>query len=448
MTAPRMTGPRIVLGVSGGIGAYKAAEILRGLQKSGADVTVAMTRHAAEFITPLTLQTLSGKPVAMDLYDLARGADIEHIELVRRTDLLLVAPATANIVGKMASGVADDFLSTFFTAVKCPVLVAPAMNTRMWTSAAMQENVRRLLGRGVAFVRPESGMLACGEEGEGRLAAPAIIVEQALRLASRNRALAGLRAIVTAGPTREAIDPVRYVTNRSSGRMGYALAESLARRGAKVTLISGPTSLGTPYGVTRVDVETAAQLADEVRRRLPGADVLWMAAAVADFRPANPARRKLSKRAGPPQVRWVGTEDVLASAGKAKKRGQVLVGFAAETGGALAKARGKLREKNLDFIVANDVTRPGVGFDHDTNAVTLVDRAGRSVALALASKAEIADRLVDLVHPAARAGSRRAARATPKGMKARMAASRGSARVLASRGARARTAAKRSRRSR
>jgi len=445
-----MTAPRIVLGVSGGIGAYKAAEILRGLQKAGADVTVAMTRHATEFITPLTLQTLSGKPVAIDLYDLARGADIEHIELVRRTDLLLVAPATANIVGKMASGVADDFLSTFFTAVKCPVLVAPAMNTRMWTSAAMQENVRRLLGRGVAFVRPESGMLACGEEGEGRLAAPPVIVEQALRLASRNRSLAGLRAIVTAGPTREAIDPVRYVTNRSSGRMGYAIAEALARRGAKVTLISGPTSLGTPYGVTRVDVETAAQLADAVRRRLTGADVLWMAAAVADFRPANPARTKLSKRAGPPRVRWVGTEDVLASAGKAKKRGQVLVGFAAETGRAVAKARGKLREKNLDFIVANDVTQPGVGFDHDTNAVTLVDRAGRSVALALASKAEIADRLVALVHPEARHGARGglAARRSPAGAVVRKSAARAPARARGARGAPLRTAAKRSRRSR
>jgi phosphopantothenoylcysteine decarboxylase/phosphopantothenate--cysteine ligase len=402
-----MTAPRIVLGVSGGIGAYKAAEILRGLQKGGADVSVAMTRHATEFITPLTLQTLSGKPVAIDLFDLARGADIEHIELVRRTDLLLVAPATANIIGKMASGVADDFLSTFFTAVKCPVLVAPAMNTRMWTSSAMQENVRRLLARGVAFVRPESGMLACGEEGEGRLAAPAVIVEQALRLAARSRSLAGLRVLVTAGPTREAIDPVRYVTNRSSGRMGYAIAEALARRGARVTLVSGPTSLGPPYGVTRVDVETAAQFAQETLRRLPGSDALWMAAAVADFRPERPARAKLSKRAGPPRIQWVATEDVLASAGRRRKPHQMLVGFAAETGDAVAKARRKLREKNLDFIVANDVAKPGVGFDHDTNAVTVIGRTGRAVTLALASKAEIADRLVDLVHGASVGRARR-----------------------------------------
>jgi phosphopantothenoylcysteine decarboxylase/phosphopantothenate--cysteine ligase len=438
-----MSPPRIVLGVSGGIGAYKAAEILRGLQKGGADVTVAMTRHATEFITPLTLQTLSGKPVVIDLYDLARGADIEHIELVRKTDLLLVAPATANIVGKMASGVADDFLSTFFTAVKCPVLVAPAMNTRMWTSAAMQENVRKLLARRVAFVRPESGMLACGEEGEGRLAAPSVIVEQALRLATHNRSLAGLRAIVTAGPTREAIDPVRYVTNRSSGKMGYAIAEALARRGAQVTLISGPTSLGPPYGVTRVDVETAAQFADEVRRRLAGAHALWMAAAVADFRPEGPARRKLSKREGPPRVRWVATEDVLASAGKRKKPRQVLVGFAAETGGAALKARGKLREKNLDFIVANDVTKPGVGFDHETNAVTLIGRTGRAVTLGLASKAEIADRLVELVHGAA-VGSARTARSAPRKRPGRTAARKAPARRAVARRS-ARPAAKRGR---
>jgi phosphopantothenoylcysteine decarboxylase/phosphopantothenate--cysteine ligase len=402
------TGPRIVLGVSGGIGAYKAAEILRGLQKRGADVTVAMTRHATEFITPLTLQTLSGKPVAMDLYDLGRGADIEHIELVRRTDLLLVAPATANLVGKFASGVADDFLSTFYTAVKCPVLIAPAMNTRMWTSGAMQDNVRRLLARGVGFVHPESGLLACGEEGEGRLAAPSMIVDQAMRLATRGRSLEKLVAIVTAGPTREPIDPVRYVTNRSSGRMGYAIAEALARRGAKVTLVSGPTSLGTPYGVTRVDVETAAQFAAEVRRLLPGAGALWMAAAVADFRPGRPAREKLSKRAGAPVIRWEATEDVLASAGRRRSPRQVLVGFAAETGSAVAKARRKLREKNVDFIVANDVTLPGVGFDHDTNAVTVIPRSGRAVTLALASKAEIADRLVDIVHGPEEGASRSA----------------------------------------
>ena len=306
-----MTVPRIVLGVSGGIGAYKAAEILRGLQKEGADVTVAMTRHATEFITPLTLQTLSGKPVAIELYDTGRGSDIEHIELVRRTDLLLVAPATANIVWKMASGVADDFLSTFFTAVKCPVLIAPAMNTRMWTSAAMQENVRRLLARGVAFVQPESGPLACGEEGEGRLASPSTIVAQALRLAARGRSLAGMRALVTAGPTREPIDAVRFVTNRSSGRMGYAVAEALSRRGARVTLVSGPTSLGTPYGVSRIDIETAAELAAEVRRLWPEADTLWMAAAVADFRPDRPPKVKLSKRSGSPDIWWASATNVI-----------------------------------------------------------------------------------------------------------------------------------------
>jgi phosphopantothenoylcysteine decarboxylase/phosphopantothenate--cysteine ligase len=389
---------RVVLGVTGCIGAYKAAEIVRELQKHGADVTVAMTQHATEFISPLTMQTLSRHPVALNLYDLAHGADVEHIELVRRTDLLLVAPATANILGKLESGVADDFLSTFYTAVKCPVLVAPAMNTRMWTSETVQENVRRLGSRGVAFVEPESGMLACGEEGEGRLADPATIAKEALRHGRRGRSLRRARVLVTAGPTREAIDPVRFVTNRSSGRMGYAIAAGLARRGAKVTLISGPTSLPTPYGIERVDVVTAAEMAREVARRFPKCDALWMAAAVADFRAEKPAPRKLSKRDGPPEIRWVPTTDIVAEAGRSKKKGQIVVGFAAETGDVTASARRKLREKNLDFIVANDVSMPGSGFDVETNEVTLFARTGKPVRLRLASKVEIAEQLLDRVH--------------------------------------------------
>lgn len=394
-----MSAPRIVLGVCGGIGAYKSAEVLRGLQKAGADVTVAMTRHAAEFITPLTMQTLSGRPVAIDLFDLERGSDIEHIELVRRTDLLVIAPATANMLGKLASGVADDFLSTFYTAVTCPVLIAPAMNTRMWTSWSVQDSVRKLLQRSVAFVEPESGRLACGEEGEGRLASTEAIVAQALRLARRGRSLEDLRAIVTAGPTREPIDPVRYVSNRSSGKMGYAIAAALARRGARVDLISGPTSLPAPYGVKRIDVETAAEMSDAVSGKLRKAGALWMVAAVADFRPRKPAPHKLGKRGGRPDIEWEPTDDILAAAGARKKGGQVLVGFAAETEELLKNARRKMREKNLDFIVANDVTRPGAGFESDSNAVTVLRRqGGRPIVLDLASKDQIAERLVDLVH--------------------------------------------------
>ena len=393
-----MKSPRVVLGVTGGIGAYKAAEILRGLQKEGMDVTVAMTRHAAEFVTPLTMQTLSRHPVVMDLYDASHGADIEHIELVRKTDLLLVAPATANILGKFASGVADDFLSTFYTAVKCPVLLAPAMNTRMWASAAVQENVRRLAMHGAAFVAPESGLLACGEEGEGRLASPETIVQQARLLVRKGRSLSGLKALVTAGPTREPIDPVRFVSNRSSGRMGYAIAAALSRRGARVTLVSGPTALGTPYGVERIDVETSAQMAEEVSRRFPKSDVLWMSAAVADFRPRTVLPHKASKRDGPPQIQWTATEDVLAAAGAAKTRRQIVVGFAAETRRMLDHARAKLREKHLDFIVANDVSKPGAGFDGETNAVTLISAGGPARRLPLASKAEIAEELVEIVH--------------------------------------------------
>ena len=272
------------------------------------------------------------------------------------------------------------------------------MNTRMWTSEAMQENLGRLAARGVAFVEPASGMLACGEEGEGRLAEPAVIVAQALALARRGRSLEGLRILVTAGPTREAIDPVRFISNRSSGRMGYAIAAALARRGATVTLVSGPTALQAPYGVERVAVETAAEMASEALARWPRCAALWMAAAVADFRPERAAPRKLSKRDGPLEAAWVPTEDILRSAGARKKPGQILVGFAAETGDPERKALAKLEEKNLDFIVANDVTRPGAGFDVGTNEVTLFPRHAAPVVLPLAAKGAIAEGLVDLVH--------------------------------------------------
>jgi phosphopantothenoylcysteine decarboxylase/phosphopantothenate--cysteine ligase len=428
-------GPRIVLGVTGSIGAYKAAELLRLLQKAGAEVRVAMTRHAAEFVTPLTMQTLSGFPVAMEMFDLGRGSDIEHIELVRDTDLLLVAPATADIIGKFAAGVADDFLSTFYTAVKCPVLIAPAMNTRMWTSGAMTENLARLAGRGVAFVDPGIGALACGDEGEGRLADPALIAVQALALARRGRSLEGLRVLVTAGPTREAIDPVRFVSNRSSGRMGYAVASALARRGAAVTLVSGPTELPPPYGVERVEVETAAQMADAVLPRLARCDALWMAAAVADFRPGTIAARKLAKSAGPPQIRWVATQDILAEAGRRKRQGQILVGFAAETGDPSASAKAKLRAKNLDFVVANDVTAPGAGFDVPTNAVTLFSRNGSPVRLSLASKGEIAERLVTLVHGDEPGTARAAGQGAKAGATGRKTTDRGARAPPAGRGA-------------
>jgi phosphopantothenoylcysteine decarboxylase/phosphopantothenate--cysteine ligase len=415
-----VTGPvRIILGVCGGIGAYKAAELLRQLQQRGAEVSVVMTRHATEFIAPLTMQVLSGRPVMLDMFDLSAGADIEHLSLVRRTDLLLVAPATANIIGKLAWGVADDPLSTLATAIKCPVLLAPAMNTRMWTSPAVEENVERLKGRGVSFVEPERGELACGEEGEGRLADPAVIAEAAMRLARRSRSLARLRVLVTAGPTREPIDPVRYLSNRSSGKMGYAIASALARRGARVVLVSGPTSLPGPYGVERIDVTTADEMQAAVLRRLPRCHALWMVAAVADFRARDVATRKITKARQGPVLPLARTPDILASAARMRRRGQILVGFAAETDRVLARAREKLEAKGLDFIVANDVSREGVGFDVDTNAVTLLPRKGRPVSLPKASKVEIAEALVDLVHPPpeerSRGASRREGRSRPAG---------------------------------
>lgn len=385
---------RIALAVGGGIAAYKACEIVRGLDRAGVEVQVLLTASAAEFVTPLTLQTLSRRKVFVQQFDLNDEQTIRHIELTRTIDAFLVAPATANLLAKFSRGVADDLVSTFYISVTVPCVMAPAMNTRMWLHEATQANLRRLRARGVRIVDPDSGWLAEGEIGEGRMAEPARIVEQTLRAARRSSALAGKHVVVTAGPTREAIDPVRFISNRSSGKMGYALAEAASRRGARVTLISGPVNLAQPFGVQRVMVETSGQMRDALATARVDADAIFMAAAVSDYLP-RAATSKLKKQGDRPLTLTLDPgPDLLAELGAGRGR-ELLVGFAAETDDLLANARQKLERKNLDFIVANDVSRGDIGLDADENQVTILGRDGSRHELPKASKLEIAEEILE-----------------------------------------------------
>ena len=383
---------RILLAVCGGIAAYKACEVLRGLQKAGCEVRVTMTEDATRFVGAATFEALSGSPVATSLYDYP-GSAIPHIELAEWADAAVVVPATANALAKMACGIADDCLTTTLLACACPVLVAPGMNVHMWRNAATQANVATLRERGVCFVGPDSGRLACGEVGEGKLPGVDEIVAAALALLAP-RDLAGLRVLVDAGPTHEAIDPVRYIANRSTGKMGYAIAAAAARRGAEVTLVSGPTSLATPAGVCRIDVESAAQMHDAMLTAFEGADVAVCSAAVADYAPAAPADHKLKKsREHLDAIRLTETADILADL-CAAKGGRIVVGFAAETDDLLAHARQKLERKGADLIVANDVSRPESTFGADTNRVALVSAEGVEQ-LETMPLADVADAILD-----------------------------------------------------
>ena len=395
----------VVLGVSGGIAAYRSCDIVRGLQRRGAEVTVVMTAHAREFIAPLTLATLSGRPVITSHFEAREEAsgDVEHIQLARRCDLLLVAPATANVIAKMAAGLADDFLSTFYLVVTSPVLVAPSMNTAMWRHVTVSENVDRLRERGVRFIDPEVGPLASRGEGigEGRLAHPDRIVEAAMEILATGRArgpLSGRTVLVTAGPTREAIDPVRFLSNRSSGRMGYAVAEAARDLGAEVVLVSGPTDLPDPSGVRTVRVVTADQMKQAVMDHLPGASVIVKAAAVADYRPSRVSPGKIKKSGKSMTLTLDPTEDILEAIGKAKGD-RFVIGFAAETGDPIAAARRKLLAKNLDLIVANDVSESnGAGvFGSGDNEVVVLDPGGGEERWPRMAKTEIAARLMALV---------------------------------------------------
>lgn len=389
---------RVALGVGGGVGAYKAVEVARGLQKNGHDVIAVMTRNARRFVGPLTFEAITRHKVLTDQFAAGANSDIEHISLASSIDLLLVAPATANLIGKFANGIADDFLSSLYIATKAPVLLAPAMNTHMLEHEAVRRNLDLLAAYGVRFVDPGSGYLACGWIGEGRLAEPPEIVAAAEQVLAPSGPLKGTRVLVTAGPTREALDPVRFLGNRSSGKMGYALAAAARHRGAGVVLISGPTALKAPPGVDVVHVTTAAEMQEAVRARAAASDVVIMAAAVADYAPSAAAPQKIHKDQESLTLTLVRTPDILGELGRRRAGGgrPILVGFAAETIDVLAQARKKREAKGVDLVVVNDVSRKDTGFEADTNEVTIVSADGDE-AVPLQSKVAIANRVLDRV---------------------------------------------------
>jgi phosphopantothenoylcysteine decarboxylase/phosphopantothenate--cysteine ligase len=394
-------GRRVALGVSGGIAAYKAAEILRGLQRAGCVVRVGMTERACEFITPLTFRALSGAHVVVDDYAPDNPDPIAHITFSQSVELFLVAPATANIIAKFANGVADDFLTSTYLASNAPVLIAPAMNTTMWNHPATRRNLERLRADGVRVVEPDAGEMACGTFGPGRLSEPERIVAAALEMLSEtgSRArtdLAGERVLITAGATREEIDPVRFLSNRSSGRMGFALAEAARARGAEVTVVAGSTSVEPPPGISVVRALSAEAMRDAVMKEVSGATVFIAAAAVADYRPSKREPAKLKKAAASLSLALEPTPDILAEVSAAKRNGLLVVGFAAETNDVLRHARAKLERKGLDAIVANDVTLAGAGFDTQTNVVTIITRAqDEPIELPQMSKLEASHRILD-----------------------------------------------------
>ncbi len=388
----------IALGVSGGIGAYKAVEVARALQKRGHDVVAIMTRGAQQFVGPLTFEAITRHAVITDQWAPGLNAEIEHIKLTEQASLLLVVPATANVIAKLAHGIADDFLTSFALAARMPVLLAPAMNTNMLEHPAVVQNLATLAARGVQFVEPGSGYLACGWIGKGRLAEPDDIVAAVDRTLSPAVTLAGRTVLVTAGPTYEDLDPVRYVGNRSSGRMGMAIAAEAVRRGARVRLVLGPSSIDPPAGIEIERVRSAADMHAAVMRLVADADAVVMAAAVADYTPAAPQPQKVAKSEGPLTLTLVRTKDILGDLGRSRNGGArpILVGFAAETQDLLTRARTKLATKQIDLIVANDVSRTDAGFEVETNVATLIDADGES-SLPLMSKRDLAARILDRI---------------------------------------------------
>ena len=384
---------KLVLGVTGGIACYKAVELVRLLVKDGFLVQVVMTRGAIEFVTPLTFQTLSGFPVATETFNLTQESEIGHINLADSADLFVIAPATANVIGKIAAGIADDLLTTVLMATQAPILIAPAMNIHMYENPILQENIRKLRRLGYHFMEPAEGYLACGYEGKGRLPEPEKILEEIRRLLKK-KDLVGEKLLITAGPNREPLDPIRYLSNRSSGRMGYALARAAIRRGAEVALISGPTELEPPPGARLTSVTTAAEMRRAVLEEFSSCTVVIMAAAVSDYRPVELADKKIKRGKGPIDLRLEPNPDILKEIGS-KKNGKMLVGFAAETEELIANAEKKLKEKNLDMIVANNISEAGAGFDVDTNVATILDRNGAIRSLSLMSKDELAEQILD-----------------------------------------------------
>jgi len=385
-------GKTIVLGVSGGIAAYKAAQLASDLGKTGADVHVIMTRNATEFVSPMTFETLVNNRVAVDTFDRGFEYNVEHVALAKKADVFLIAPATANVIAKMAAGIADDMLTTTVLAARCPKIVAPAMNTGMYDNPVTQRNLQTLRAFGVAVVEPESGYLACGDTGRGRLAEEGALLE-AVRDALTPKDLAGLSVLVTAGPTREAIDPVRYITNHSTGKMGYEVAAAAKRRGASVTLVSGPTSLKPPYGVTFVPVHTAQEMFDEVTSRASAQQMVVKCAAVADYRPATTVEDKIKKQDGEMQIALTRTRDILGWLGEHRVPGQVLCGFSMETRDMVENSAAKLEKKRVDMIVANNLKEAGAGFGTETNIVTILTKAGAEP-LPIMGKDQVADEVL------------------------------------------------------
>lgn len=396
-----LQGKNVVVGVAGGIAVYKVVDVVSRLKKQGANVYVIMTQSAANFVTPLTFREISGQPVVVDMWAETTNWNVEHIALASCADLFLLAPATGNMIGKIANGIADDMLSTTVMATKAPVLLVPAMNTNMYLNPIVQQNITKLTELGYHFLEPATGPLACGTEGIGRLPEPTVIVDKVLDLFNRKinakKDFAGKKILITAAGTQEAIDPVRYIGNRSSGKMGYAIAKVAAERGAKVTLISGPTHLAPPAGVTLKSVQSAAQMREAVLADYADSDIVIKAAAVADYRPKQMAPNKIKKNSPTLELVLEKTPDILFELGELKKH-QILVGFAAETQDLLVHAQGKLERKNLDMIVANDITLPGAGFNIDTNIAKLIYRDGHIEELAKMSKEELAGIILDRIY--------------------------------------------------
>ena len=392
----------VVLGVSGGIAAYKACDVVSRLRKENVQVNVIMTKHATEFVSALTFQSISQNPVAVEMFEPVTNWDIEHISIEKKADIFLIAPATANVIGKIANGIADDMLSTTVMATKAPVVIAPAMNTNMYENPVTQANIQKLKDLGYIFIEPGYGRLACGDLGPGKLAEPDLIVENIKFLLNKTDELKGKNVLVTAGPTQEAIDPVRYITNKSTGKMGYALAYQAALMGAKVTLVTGPTNIEIPFGISEViKIKSAGQMYEAVTSRFYEMDIVIKSAAVADYKPKNISDSKIKKSDSDLVLELDRNKDILFELGKLKTK-QVLVGFAAETDDLIANAQKKLAKKNLDFIVANDLKQEGAGFAGDTNIVKLLFADGNIEELPIMTKnqlsKEIYDKIIYIMH--------------------------------------------------
>ncbi|MCX7823249.1 MAG: bifunctional phosphopantothenoylcysteine decarboxylase/phosphopantothenate--cysteine ligase CoaBC [Syntrophobacterales bacterium] len=396
MAIPVLKGKTLLLGITGSIAAYKALDLIRRLKEEGVDVHVVMTKSACQFITPLTVQTLSENAVAIDLFSLREEADIGHIKLARMADLVVIAPATANILAKAASGIADDYLSTILLATRAPVVMCPAMNPAMYENPATQKNIEILKGRNILVVEPDSGSMACGEEGRGRFPPIDLIIE-AISKKLTPPTWKDLKVLVSAGPTREFFDPVRFISNPSSGKMGYAIARAAIRRSAMVHLLTGPVSIPPPYGVTIHNVTSAMEMYNRAMELAPEMDIIIMAAAVGDYRPEKISTKKVKKTEKALAITLIPNPDIIAAIGKIKKPQQITVGFAAETDNILENASQKLIHKNLDLIVANDVTRPDSGFCVDTNRVKILLRDGSILELPCLPKEEVAEKLLDVI---------------------------------------------------